>query len=134
MLRLPVTYMLKNAWQPTKLILYWPDTRCLLDCMLQSPFSKLPIKFDSDGFWGRIWFPKTILKVTNIYKTYFIGIHENYNRSIPLQRRLLLLIGSIKGISLNYFTFKHDSKILNVMSKTFVAMDFWHSSFIFIRW
>jgi hypothetical protein len=67
---------------------------------------------------------KPILKVTNIYKTYFIGIHENYNRSIPLQRRLLLMIGLIKGISLNYFTFKHDSKILNVMSKTFVAMDF----------
>jgi hypothetical protein len=67
---------------------------------------------------------KTILKVTNIYKKYFIGLPENFNRSIPLQRRLLLMIGSIKGICLNYFTFKHDSKTSNVMSKTFVAMDF----------
>jgi hypothetical protein len=44
------------------------------------------------------------------------------------------MIGLIKGISLDYFTFKLDSKILNVMSKKFVAMDFWHSSFILIRW
>jgi hypothetical protein len=78
-------------------------------------------------------FSKTILKVTNIYKTYFIGIHENYNRSMPLQRRLLLMIGLIKGISLGYFTFKHDSKISNVMGKNLVAMEFWLSSLILVR-
>jgi hypothetical protein len=75
-------------------------------------------------FVARFDFSKTILKVTNIYNTDFIGIYENYNRSMPLQRRLLLMIGLIKGISLDYFTFKHDFKISNVMYKNLVAMEF----------
>jgi hypothetical protein len=100
--------MLNNAWQPTKLVLYWPNTRCPLD------------KFDSDEFWGWIWYLQDYFKVTNIYKTYFIGLLENFNRLIPLQRRLLLMIGSIKGISLNYFTFmscmSNNSTIWRLMS------------------
>jgi hypothetical protein len=56
-------------------------------------------------------FPKIILKVTNIYNTYIFGIHDNYNRSKPLQRWLLLLICLIKGICLDVLTLKHDINI-----------------------
>jgi hypothetical protein len=53
-------------------------------------------------------FPKIILKVSIINNTYIFGIHDNYIRSKPLQRRLLLLICLIKGICLDALTLKHD--------------------------
>jgi hypothetical protein len=56
-------------------------------------------------------FPKIILKVSIINITYIFGIHDNYIRSKPLQRRLLLLICLIKGICLDVLTLKHDINI-----------------------
>jgi hypothetical protein len=56
-------------------------------------------------------FPKIILKVCIINNTYIFGIHDNYIRSKPLQRRLLLLICLIKGICLDVLTLKHDINI-----------------------
>jgi hypothetical protein len=49
--------------------------------------------------------------VSIIYIIYIIGIHDNYIRSKPLQRRLLLLICLIKGICLDVLTLKHDTDI-----------------------
>jgi hypothetical protein len=56
-------------------------------------------------------FPMIILKVSIIYNTYILGIHDNYIRSKPLQRRLLLLICLIKGICLDVLTLIHDINI-----------------------
>jgi hypothetical protein len=53
-------------------------------------------------------FSMIILKVSIIYNTYILGIHDNYIRSKPLQRRLLLLICLIKGICLDVLTLIHD--------------------------
>jgi hypothetical protein len=53
-------------------------------------------------------FPKIILLVSIINNSYIFGIHDNYIRSQPLQRRLLLLICIIKGICLDALTLKHD--------------------------
>jgi hypothetical protein len=53
-------------------------------------------------------FPKMILLVSIINNSYIVGIDDNYIRSQPLQRRLLLLICIIKGICLDALTLKHD--------------------------
>jgi hypothetical protein len=67
--------------------------------------------FDSYTFGAGFDFPMIIMKVSIINNTYSFGVHDNYIRSKPLQRRLLLLICLIKGICLDVLTLKHDINI-----------------------